>query len=171
VNTRLIPEEKEAQKESAPGGQGGASATPAFAIGEPWSDALLPPNAIAGMIPHTSINPVEYLGSAAVNDQRVSGVLTADETQLVLRLLDEATLKTAREGESLQLQIWLDEESDLSRNQQAIYEALSRLQALGSDALTFGRICSMGFYTEEAWRQYRFDRRYATASVWVGTKP
>lgn len=171
VNTRLIPEEKEAQKESSTENQGGASSTPAFAIGEPWSDALLPPNALAGMIPHTSVNPVEYLGSAAISHQRVSGVLTADETQLALRLLSEATLQTAREGEQLQLQIWLEEESDLARNQEAIYEVVSRLQALRSDALTFGRICSMGFYTDEAWQSYRFDRRYPTASVWVGTEP
>ena len=126
VNQQLIPEEKKSQKEGSSSGGGGGggdeggSSSPAFALGEPWSDELLPENVLAGMISHTSPNPVEYLGSAAVSEGRVSGVLTADETQLALRLLAEADMRVAREGESVQLQIILKEESDLAAQQERI---------------------------------------------------
>ena len=53
----------------------------------PWAslgaDDLLPEDLLAGMLPRSSESPVEYLGSAAVSDGRVSGVLTARETQAV----------------------------------------------------------------------------------------
>ena len=155
VNARLLPKE---------------NASPAWALGEPWSDALVPPDMVAGLLPHTSGNPVEYLGSAAVSGGEISGVLTADQTQLCLQLMEEAEFKTARDGEFLQLQIHLPKESDLAGNQEQIRGLMEILQAMESDPLLFGCICSMGFLTEEEWREYGFRRRYAGADVWIGVE-
>jgi len=177
VNESLIPEEKKAQKEgssssgggSGGGGGGGESggSSPAFALGEPWSDELLPENVLAGMISHTSPNPVEYLGAAAVSEGRVSGVLTADETQLALRLLNEADRRVARHGENLQLQIVLKQESDLADELERVQKLMEKLQTLDSDALLFGGICAMGFKTNDEWDQYGFRSRYHTADFAV----
>lgn len=173
VNPRLLPEEKQGQQSSGSGGgssgSGGSegSSSPAFALGEPWSDALLPQGVIGGMIPHESQNPVEYQGAAAVSDGRVSGVLTADQTQLVLRLLSEADLRTAREGDRLQLQILLHQKSPLTEAKEDIQDVMAHLQALDCDPLLFGCRCSMGFLTEQEWDAYHFDRRYPTAEVRV----
>lgn len=171
VNPRLLPEEKEGQKQPSGGSSSGeGSSSPAFALGEPWSDALLPADVLAGLIPHESQNPVEYQGAAAVSDGRVSGLLTADETQLVLRLLDEADIRTAREGDELQLQIIVPKKSPLSQSAEAVYDVMAHLQALDCDPLLFGCRCSMDFLTQQAWDQYRFDRRYPTAGVMFAVK-
>ncbi len=172
VNQQLIPEEKKSQKESPPSGSGGggesSSSSPAFALGEPWSDELLPQNVLAGMISHTSPNPVEYLGSAAVSEGRVSGVLTADETQLALRLLAEADMRVAREGESMQLQIILPKENDLAAEQSRIASLMAKLQALDSDPLLFGSAAAMSFRTNAEWEQFGFRSKYNEAAVVVG---
>ena len=168
VNQSLVPEEKDAKKENAP--SGGSQSSPAFALGEPWSDEILPENVLAGMISHTSPNPVEYLGAAAVSEGRISGVLTADETQLALRILDEGKRRVARHGEYLQLQILLDEESALSDDLPRIQKLMTKLQTLDSDALLFGGICAMGFRTNEEWDSYGFRGRYRTAEVAVGVE-
>ena len=176
VNQQLIPEEKKSQKEGSSSGGGGGggdeggSSSPAFALGEPWSDELLPENVLAGMISHTSPNPVEYLGSAAVSEGRVSGVLTADETQLALRLLAEADMRVAREGESVQLQIILKEESDLAAQQERITTLMTKLQSLDSDPLLFGSICAMSFRTNAQWEQFGFRSKYNEAAVAVGVE-
>lgn len=166
VNPNLKKEEQEAKKENS----GSAESSPAFAIGEPWSDELLPENVLAGMLSHTSPNPVEYLGSAAVSSGRVSGLLTADETQLTLRLLNEAKLKTAREGDFLQLQIWLNAESDLVSHQDLILSLMEKLQTLHSDPLLFGRSCSMGFLRTREWEAFRFRHKYPSAPVFIGAE-
>ncbi len=167
VNRSLIPEEENAKKENAPtGGQ----SSPAFAIGEPWSDELLPENVLAGMINHTSPNPVEYLGAAAVSEGRVSGVLTADETQLALRLFKETTRRVARNGNQLQLQILLKEGSDLTDDLPRIDDLMQKLQSLDCDALLFGGICAMGFRTNAEWEAYGFRSRYRTAHIAIGTE-
>ena len=170
VNSRLLPEEDAAQKEgsSSSGSEGGSS--PAFALGEPWSDELLPENVLAGMISHTSPNPVEYLGSAAVSDGRVSGVLTADETQLCLRLLEEADMRVSRNDQDVQLQIILPENSPLAAQQERIAALMGKLQSLDSDPLLFGGVCAMGFRTNEQWRQFDFRSRYAGAAVAVAAE-
>ena len=166
VNRRLLPEENAAQKEASPSSESGGS-SPAFALGEPWSDELLPENVLAGMISHTSPNPVEYLGAAAVSEGRVSGVLTADETQLALRVLDEAKRRVARNGDHLQLQILLKEESDLADETARVQALMQKLQTLDSDALLFGGICAMGFRTNAEWDAYGFRARYHSADVAV----
>ena len=165
VNQRLVPEEQNAKKESMP--SGGSQSSPAFALGEPWNDELLPENVLAGMISHTSPNPVEYLGAAAVSEGRVSGVLTADETQLALRVLDEARRRVARDGEHLQLQMIIKEESDLANETARIHALMQKLQTLDSDALLFGGICAMGFRTNAEWDAYGFRTRYHLADTVV----
>ena len=164
VNRRLLPEEKK----SAPGSGGNEEpSAPAAALGEPWSDALLPPDIMAGLIPHTSQNPVEYLGAAALSGHRVSGILTADQVQLALRLKEEAKMRVLREGERLCLQINLPKDSTLLQNTDAIVGLMETLQALGSDPLLFGCICSMGFAADAAWERYDFRSRYPQAEVVV----
>lgn len=78
------------------GGQRGAEAEPAFsrtdgiAIGEPSPGDDLPPALSAGDLPRQGGNPVEYIGCAAVGDGRVTGMLTAEETRLLLTLRQQA---------------------------------------------------------------------------------
>ena len=172
VNRSLLPEEEKSTQhkeggQTQGGGEGGGKASPAAVMGEPWSDAIVPSELLAGLLPHTSQNPVEYLGAAAVSDGRVSGLLTADEVQLALRLMEEAKLRTAREGEQLQLQLLVPAESPLADSKDAICDLMTTLQALHSDPLTFGCIASMGFWTDAAWEQYDFRSRYPTAEVVV----
>lgn len=159
VNPRLVPEEKEAQKENE-------RSAPAFALGEPWSDAILPEGILSGLAPHTSQNPVEYLGAAAVSNGRVSGMLTADQVQLLLRLPKEAKMKVSLKAN--QLQIHLKKKSPLADDPDAVYELVKTLQAMNCDALLFGCIASTAFGTEKEWDAYDFDSRYAKMEVWVG---
>lgn len=166
VNQQLIPEEDAAKQE----GGGQKESAPTFALGEPWSDELLPPNVVAGTIAHTSPNPVEYLGAAAISEGRVSGTLTADETQLALRILDEGKRKAARQGEQLQLQIFLKQDSDLSVQAERIQSLMAKLQSLDSDALLFGGVCAMGFRTNEEWERYGFRGRYKDAEVVIAVE-
>lgn len=170
VNRHLLPEENAAKKEGSSSGSDSEESSPAFALGEPWSDELLPENVLAGMISHTSPNPVEYLGAAAVSEGRVSGVLTADETQLALRVLDEAKRRVAREGDRLQLQILIKEESDLADETERVQALMQKLQLLDSDALLFGGVCAMGFRTNAEWEAYGFRGRYHSADVAVGVE-
>lgn len=167
VNQRLIPEEETAKKETAPSSR---ESSPAFALGEPWSDDLLPENVLAGMISHTSPNPVEYLGAAAVSEGRVSGVLTADETQLALRLFSESKRRVARHGDDLQLQFLLPKDSDLLKDIPRIHELMAKLQTLDSDALFFGGITAMTFRTNAEWEAYHFRNQYRTAEIAIAIK-
>ena len=141
--------------------------SPAFALGEPWSDALLPQNMQAGIIPRTGDNPVEYLGAAAVSEGRVAGILTADETQLCLRLMHECDLAVRRSGEELSLTILIPRKSDLAAHTDRVYDLVAKLQTLNSDPMLFGGACAMQFSTNEKWRQYRFRSRYQAAQVAV----
>lgn len=169
VNPKLLKQKQDSQSGGGSGEKqedGGSS--PAFALGEPWSDAPLPEDILAGLIPHTSQNPVEYLGSAALSEGRVSGVFTADETQLLLRVQKEAKLRVARKGESMQLQILLPKDSPLARDQDAIRALVAKAQALRSDPLRFGCVCSMGFYLDESFERFAFSRKYPSAPLWVG---
>ena len=142
----------------------------AFAVGEPWTDALLPDGLIAGMLPRSGQNPVEYLGSAVVSRGRVSGVLTASETQLALRVLDEAQIRTAIDGDQIQLQILTPKNSDLEHLHPQILALGQKLQAMGSDVLRFGTDASRQFLLDAEWEAFRFRERYETAELAVGTE-
>ena len=169
VNPRLVQEEENA-KESPSGEDGESGSSPAFALGEPWSDELLPSGVIAGMISHTSPNPVEYLGSAAVSEGRVSGVLSADETQLALRLLEEAKRRTDLSGDRLRLSILLKKDTDLDTAADRVISLVRKLQALDSDPLLFGGVCAMRFGTNAEWEAFGFRGRYREAEVFAAAE-
>ena len=149
------------------GGDTGGSSSPAFAVGEPWSDKLLPEDLLAGMLPRGSQNPVEYLGCAVVTNGRVTGVLNASQTQLALRVSDECRLRVAMQGDALQLQIITPRDGELAGHHDEIRSLMQTLQAMGSDPLTFGCIASMRFLTDSAWQAYDFRARYPSADVAV----
>ena len=91
-------------------------------------------------------------------------------TQLALRLLAESKRKTSRNGEQLQLQIFLEPDSDLAAEPDRISRLMQKLQTLDSDPLLFGGVCAMGFRTNKTWEAYDFRSRYRHASVYVGAK-
>ncbi len=155
------PSEQSGQKEEA---------SPAVALGEPWSEELLPRDIIAGKIDHTSPNPVEFLGAACVSRGKVVGILTADETQLCLQLADDAKLQVVTDGDRMQLQFILKKESPLARDAGRILQLMQKLQSLQSDPLLFGGVCAMHFSTNEAWRAFDFRSRYPHAEVAVKVK-
>jgi hypothetical protein len=113
---------------------------------------------------------VEYLGAAAVSEGRVSGVLTADETQLALRLFSEAKRRVARHGDDLQLQFLLPKDSDLLKDIPRIHDLMAKLQTLDSDALFFGGITAMTFRTNAEWEAYHFRNKYRTAEIAIAIK-
>lgn len=179
VNSQLAPKEGNHQGSSSGGGSGGDggsgggggdSGSPAFAVGEPWSNALLPEQIIAGMLPHSSVNPVEYLGSAAPSDGRVSGLLTAQETQVALRALREAEKRVAISGDSLQLQLILSRDTELYDRRDVLAKVMEKLQALDCDALGFCGAASTAFYTDAEWQAYQFSRRYAQAECVIQSR-
>ncbi|MEG2701117.1 MAG: hypothetical protein RSA65_00780 [Clostridia bacterium] len=173
VNAQLLPKEKKppsgssGSEGSGGNGGGGGSSTAAFALGEPWSTMLLPDGLLAGTLPRTGTNAVEYLGSAAVGNGRVSGVLTAKETQLALRALAKAKRKVAVNGGEAQLQLWLAGDQELLENSEALTALVQKLQALHCDALRFGEACCTLFYTNAAWERFDFHHRYPTAAFVV----
>ena len=138
---------------------------PAYAVGEPWSDQMLPENEIAGLLSRTGPNPVEYIGAAAVSDGRVAGMLSGEETQLAVRVLDEARRKVALGENELQLQVIVEKGSALEGEENNIVRLIEKLQALHSDALLFGCEASRAFLTDAAWQQFRFRERYPSAAV------
>lgn len=83
---------------AAGGAASGGDAQPAFrqsgsiAIGEPSPGSDLPAALSAGDLPRRGGNPVEYTGCAAVGDGRITGILTAAETRLVLTLREQTTV-------------------------------------------------------------------------------
>ena len=174
ANTQLTPQKDQQQGSSSGGGSGGGGdgggasgggggGSPAIAVGEPWSNALLPEQILAGMLPHSSVNPVEYLGSAAPSDGRVSGLLTAQETQVALRALREAEKRVAISGDSLQLQLILGRDTELYDRRDVLAKVMEKLQALDCDALGFCGAASTAFYTDAEWQAYQFSRRYSQA--------
>ena len=140
---------------------------PAFAVGEPWSDQLLPANEIAGLLSRTGPNPVEYAGSAAVSDGRVSGMLTAEETQLCVRVLAEAKRRVAWVDGRLQLQVIVKAGNALHGEEGRIAAVIGKLQALRSDPLLFGCEASQRCRTDAEWERLRFREQYPQAGVEV----
>ncbi len=129
---------------------------------------LLPQGQTAGLMPRTGAESVEYVGSAAVSRDRVCGTLTAEETQLVLRVLQNADLRIARD--SLQMQIHLPRHSELAGQEQRVSSVMEKLQAMGCDALRFGCKLSLRFATDGEWQAFAFREKYPSAPVWVGVK-
>ena len=126
---------------------------------------MLPENEIAGLLSRTGPNPVEYIGAAAVSDGRVTGMLTGEETQLAVRVLDETRRKVALGGNELQLQVIVKKGSALEGQENNIIHLVEKLQAMHSDALLFGCEASRAFLTDAAWQQFRFREMYPSAPV------
>ena len=76
---------------------------------------------LAGLLPQTSVNPVEYLEAAPQreweeqwSEGRVSGILTARETQIATLAMIEGRRAVAIDGEQLQLQLFLPKDGALA---------------------------------------------------------
>ncbi len=147
------------------GGGGSGADAAAFAGGEPWAGGLLPEDILAGLLPQTSVNPVEYLGSAAVSEGRVSGLLTARETQIATLAMIEGRRAVAIDGEQLQLQLFLPASSALAQNRDEVQAVLKKLKALGCDSFGFGWHAAGAFYTDAQLEAYGFRRRFREAQI------
>lgn len=173
INQSLVPEQDKSSDASGDpqsgqgqsGGGGSGTDAAAFAGGEPWAGAMLPEDILAGMLPQTSVNPVEYLGSAAVSEGRVSGILTARETQLATLAMIEGRRAVAIDGEQLQLQLFLPGDSALAQNRGEVQAVLEKLQALGCDSFGFGWHAAGAFYTDAELEAYGFRRRFREAQI------
>ena len=161
INRRLVPQ----QQEDGASDADASGQEPAFAGGESWSGAMLPEDILAGMLPQTSVNPVEYLGSAAVSEGRVSGLLTARETQIATLAMIEGRRAVAIDGEQLQLQLFLPGDSALAQNRGEVQAVLEKLQALGCDSFGFGWHAAGAFYTDAELEAYGFRRRFREAQI------
>lgn len=161
VNPVAKPKEEEGKKEEEQGKQesGGESGSSVGVFSQQ--------DTVAGMLPRQSDNPVEFLGSALTANGAVVGILSAEETKLALALREKATLRCAINGDALQLQIELPQEMHGPEVVTRVYELVSKLQALDSDALGFGRVASMAFWTDGEWESYNFGLRFPTADVFV----
>ncbi len=168
LNAQLVEGQEGGGESGGSGGGsgGGEEAAATFVTGEPWSDALLPEDLLAGMLPHTSVNPVEYLGSAAVADGRISGVLTARETQIAVHALRHCERRLAVDGDHVQFQLLVTREDEREVTQ----EVLSKLQSLHCDAMGFGWVAASRFLTDAEWEAFGFDRRYREGEAVVGVK-
>lgn len=169
-----VKRQNEAQEQPEGGGASGgeSGSTAAFSDGFEWSETLVEQGLIAGSLPREGMNPVEYLGSAAVGNGRVSGLLTTAETQIVLRLKRCATLKIAEDGERLQLQLWLNPNSEgiNAFTPEEVKKTVEKLQALHCDALGFGDAAAAMVYTDGDWEAFKLEQRYPSAEVCVASQ-
>ncbi len=175
VNPTLEPRTQNSeQKSDGSGGDGSgggeSGSAPAYAQGEPWSEHLLPDDLIAGMLPRTSGNPVEFLGSAAMSDGRVAGLLSVRQTQLVLRAAAEAQKFVQIQPDKPVLRLILKQGSVLDAASDELAQAMRLLQELDSDALLFGQTAMREFTYDRDWNSYAFADRYKNAEIAVGSR-
>ena len=146
-------------------GQDEAKRAVAVALRNRYRRAMLPEDILAGLLPQTSVNPVEYLGSAAVSEGRVSGILTARETQIATLAMIEGRRAVAIDGEQLQLQLFLPKDGALAESRDEVQAVLEKLQALGCDSFGFGWHAAGAFYTDAELEAYGFRRRFREAQI------
>lgn len=176
VNPALKPKEDSGGQSGAAGGGAGGDtgggAAAAFSEGEPWTRELLPESMMAGMLPRTGNDPVEYLGSATVGNGRVSGALSAEETQIVLRTKQLAKLEVITEDGGIRLQIWLPkaESERQGLEEKNVLQVMRKLQALHCDALGFGGAAARGMMGDAEWAALDMESKYPTAEVYVGMR-
>lgn len=152
------------------GGASGGGSSPAYAEGEPWSEKLLPEDLLAGMLPRESGNPVEYLGMAAVSDGRVSGLISASRTQLVLRAANEMKKRVIINGEGMTLRLTAKRDSMLDVSAEEVKKAMETLLLLDCDALCFGQTAMGLFSTDADWNAFGFRSRYRRAEIVVDSE-
>ena len=140
-----------------------------FARGNIEDEAFSVPGAIAGQMPRTGSNPVEYPGSAAIGSDRVSGLLDAETTQTVLRLAKAARLEVGWDGERTQLRICLGKRTrmDGALSDERIQKAVEMLQSLHCDALGFGGASARYFAYNDEWEKWDIRQRYPTAEILI----
>ena len=174
VNRSRVPEQEKSGEDASgdpqggsgqSGGGGSGADAAAFAGSKPLDGAMLPEDILAGLLPQTSVNPVEYLGSAAVSEGRVSGLLTARETQIATLAMIEGRRAVAIDGEQLQLQLFLPGDSVLAQSRDEVQAVLEKLQALGCDSFGFGWHAAGAFYTDAQLEAYGFRRRFREAQI------
>lgn len=174
INPAIQAEQQQKQsgeggKEGGGGAQGGESKE-VFSDSFSWGNDMLKEGDIAGMLPRSGDNPVEYLGAATIGNGRVSGLLSVEETQIVMRVRQYARLKLALDGDKTQLQIWLrpahEEKQKLTAEK--VKKTVEKLQLLHCDALGFGNLAAATVYTDVEWERLKMEQRYPLAEVYVG---
>lgn len=162
LNPSAAPE-KGSQTGSAdqqqPNGQ--QSASPAFsrsgriAIGEPAPGADVPADMIAGSLPRTGGNPVEYIGCVPVGDGRAAGMLAARDTRLLLLLRQTARIQNVTNDSAI---IFLSEKSEITPEDAA--QLVTILQQMHCDALGV---------TATAWKETGFslknNKKHSSPSI------
>ena len=147
LHTDMLPEEDGSAQEKAP--SAGQPSAPVFgqsgsiAIGEPSTGADLPPALTAGALPRQGGNPVEYTGCAVVGGSRVTGLLTAAETRLLLTLRRNAKVTQLCESGGI---ITIPQGVSLS----AAAQLVTKLQLLRCDALRLGAYAARLYATKDA---------------------
>ena len=140
-----------------------------FARGNIEDEAFSVPGALAGRMPRTGSNPVEYTGSAAIGEDRVSGLLDAETTQTVLRLAKAARLEVGWDGDRTQLRMCLGRRTrmDGALSDERIQKAVETLQGFHCDALGFGGASARCFAYNEEWEKWDIHQRYPTAEILI----
>ena len=140
-----------------------------FARGNIEDEAFSVPGTLAGRMPRTGSNPVEYTGSAAIGEDRVSGLLDAETTQTVLRLAKAARLEVGWDGERTQLRVCLGRRTrmDGALSDERIQKAVETLQGFHCDALGFGGASARCFAYNEEWEKWDIRQRYPTAEILI----
>lgn len=150
-------------EEAQQSNQSNQDAEPAVAIGEPWSGDLLPDGAMAGMLPREGLNPVEYLGSAVVAQDRVRGVLNARQTQLMLIAIGQAKrhVHFSEQGMS----VTLETNEALAPYRQELQETLEKLRQMGCDLMGFS--AELPFRSDDERNAFDYRSRFAQAELLV----
>lgn len=152
VDGDMLPQEGgQAQKknEAPPAGQESAPAfgqSGSIAIGEPSTGADLPPALTAGTLPRQGGNPVEYTGCAVVGGSRVTGLLTAAETKLLLTLRQQAKVTQLDETGGI---IAIPQGLSLTDAAQLV----TKLQLLRCDGLHLGAAAARLYATKAAFEK------------------
>lgn len=154
---------------AAGGAASGGDAQPAFrqsgsiAIGEPSPGSDLPAALSAGDLPRRGGNPVEYTGCAAVGGGRITGILTAAETHLVLTLREQTTVtQISDNGATIAIPQGI--------NLDTAARLVTKLQSLNCDALRLGAAEAKQYNTSKNWLDAIRVRGFSTMHLTITWK-
>ncbi|MBE5801581.1 MAG: hypothetical protein E7319_04765 [Clostridiales bacterium] len=182
---QAVSDQAKSQQQSQQGGGGGGSGgnsgggdQPAVAIypqqelpisgdketsiGEPSPGDDLPINLQAGALPRQNGNPVEYIGSTTVGNGVVSGILSAQETRMVLLLIRHSQVASVT-----QTNAELTLEQDCPVAPEMTKELAARLQALNCDALSVGAAVARQVSDLRAFTQFDIESIYPSLTFSV----